>query len=87
MKIEAKNDGKLYTVIRLLKDEQGTYLLIDTDRLDSLAPYVVIDGMVYHGRLHARCPNCQEKYWMPLNQTLEEFKQGWRVTDIRRFRS
>lgn len=87
MKIEAKNDGKLYTVIRLLKDEQGTYLLIDTDRLDSSAPYVVIDGMVHHGRLHARCPNCQEKYWMPLNQTLEEFKQGWRVTDIRRFRS
>lgn len=87
MKIEAKNDGKLYTVIRLLKDEQGTYLLIDTDRLDSLAPYVVIDGMVHHGRLHTRCPNCQEKYWMPLNQTLEEFKQGWRITDIRRFRS
>lgn len=87
MKIEAKNDGKLYTVIRLLQDEQGTYLLIASERLDSSAPYVVIDGMVHHGRLHARCPNCQEKYWITLNQTLEEFKQGWRVTDIRRFRS
>lgn len=87
MKIEAKNDGKLYTVIRLLQDEQGTYLLIASERLDSSAPYVVIDGMVHHGRLHARCPNCQEKYWIPLNQTLEEFKQGWRVTNIRRFRS
>lgn len=87
MKIEAKNDGKLYTVIHVLKDGQGPYLLISTERLDSSAPYVVIDGMVYHGRLHARCPNCQEKYWMPLNQTLQEFKQGWQVTDIRRFRS
>lgn len=87
MKIEAKNDGKLYTVIRLLNDEQGTYLLIETDRLDSSAPYVVIAGKVYHGRLHARCPNCQEKYWMPLNQTLEEFTQGWRVSDLRIFES
>lgn len=87
MKIEAKNDGKLYTVIRLLNDEQGTYLLIETDRLDSLAPYVVIDGMVHHGRLHVRCPNCKEKYWMPLNQTVKEFTEGWSVTDLRRFRS
>lgn len=87
MKIEAKNNGKLYTVIHLLHDEQGTYLLIASERLDSSAPYVVIAGKVYHGRLHARCPNCQEKYWMPLNQTLEEFTQGWRVADLRIFES
>lgn len=87
MKIEAKDDGKLYTVIRLLNDHIGTYLLIDTDRLDSSAPYVVIDGMVHHGRLQARCPFCKEKYWMPLNQTFEEFTEGWRITDLRRFRS
>ena len=87
MKIEAKDDGKLYTTIRVANDHIGPYLLIGTDRLSSSDPYVVIDGMVHHGRLHARCPNCKEKYWMPLNQTLEEFTQGWRVADLRIFES
>lgn len=83
MKIEAKNDGKLYTTINIATDEEGTYLLLNTGRLDDYVPYVVIDGMVYHGRLNYRCPKCSEKYWMPLNQTLEDFTEHFRVKDIR----
>ncbi len=83
MKIEAKNDGKLYTTINIATDDEGPYLLLDTGRLDDYVPYVVIDGMVWHGRVNYRCPKCSEKYWMPLNQTFEDFTSFFRVKDIR----
>lgn len=83
MRIEAKNDGKLYTTINIATDNEGTYLLLNTGKLDDYVPYVVIDDMVYHGRVSYRCPKCSEKYWLPLNQTLEEFTEHFRVKDIR----
>lgn len=87
MKIEAKNDGKLYTTINIATDDEGPYLLLDTGRLDDYVPYVVIDGMVWHGRVNYRCAKCSEKYWMPLNQTLEDFTEFFRVKDFRIFES
>lgn len=87
MKIPAKHDGKIYSVLDVKQDKDGSYLQIMNGTLDDMSPYVVIDGKVFHARLHRKCENCYERYWLPLNETLEEFTHGWRVVDLRRIRS
>lgn len=87
MKIPAKYDGKIYSVLDVKQDKDGSYLQIMNGTLDDMSPYVVIDGKVYHARLHRKCENCYERFWLPLNETLKEFTHDWRVIDLRPMRS
>lgn len=86
MKIPAKHDGKVYTLIDVYHDKDGSYLQLRYGTLSDMSPYVVIEGKVFHGRLYRKCENCHERFWLPLNETFKEFTHGWRVIDLRPMR-
>ena len=86
MKIPAKHDGKVYTLIDVYHNKDGSYLQLRYGTLSDMSPYVVIDGKVFHGRLYRKCENCHERFWLPLNENLKVFNHGWRVIFLRTMR-
>ena len=79
-KIPAIDDGKLYKLITV--SVNNTLLTKQGSLNQHSFPYVVIDGLVFHSRSVRKCASCFEHYWTPLNESWEEFSEGWVVDEL-----
>ena len=80
IKIPAIDDGKLYKLITV---SVNNTLLTTQGSLDQHSfPYVVIDGLVFHSRSVRKCASCFEHYWVCLNESWQEFSEGWVVNEL-----